>query len=134
MEMNDHSILLDVNPNVLQCLRNNATSVVSTSLRTTNVATSLGIMSQLGIYLFWIVRVVSASEKCEDIFEEISSKFFELNKRIAKAQKTLSEMEPLVESKSQFLLYSNAESIYGELAGIILWYLCWIRRMDREGV
>ena len=71
MEMNDHSILLDVDPNVLQYLRNNATSDVPTSLRTTNVATSLGIMNQLGIYFCLTLRVVTVSVKCEDIFEEI---------------------------------------------------------------
>ena len=121
MEMNDHSILLDVDPNVLQYLRNNATSDVPTSLRTTNVATSLGIMNQLGIYFCLTLRVVTVSVKCEDIFEEISSRFFDLNKRITKAQKSISDFETQVESKSRFLLYSDIENIYSEPAGIALW-------------
>ena len=115
MEMNDHSILLDVDPNVLQYLRNNATSDVPTSLRTTNVATSLGIMNQLGIYFCLTLRVVTVSVKCEDIFEEISSRFFDLNK------KSISDFETQVESKSRFLLYSDIENIYSEPAGIALW-------------
>ena len=121
MEMNDHSILLDVDPNVLQYLRNNATSDVPTSLRTTNVATSLGIMNQLGIYFCLTLRVVTVSVKCEDIFEEISSRFFDLNKRITKAQKSISDFETQVESKSRFLLYSDIGNIYSEPAGIALW-------------
>jgi hypothetical protein len=85
------------------------------------VATSLGIMNQLGIYFCLTLRVVTVSVKCEDIFEEISSRFFDLNKRITKAQKSISDFETQVESKSRFLLYSDIGNIYSEPAGIALW-------------
>lgn len=64
------------------------------------------------------INVVIASEKCENIFEQISDRFFDLNKRIEKAQKSVKEYETRVESKSRFLYYSNVENIYDEPTGI----------------
>ncbi|KAK8815626.1 hypothetical protein WA538_004752, partial [Blastocystis sp. DL] len=104
--MNEHSILLDANPSVLKSLSLNSTDSVPKALRATNTGTALGILNQIS----------EASSQCESLFKLLSDRFFTLNKRIDKAQKSVERIKEQVEAEESYLLSHSVDDLISEEA------------------
>lgn len=57
--------------------------------------------------------------QCESLFKLLSDRFFTLNKRIDKAQKSVERIKEQVEAEESYLLSHSVDDLISEEAGFI---------------